>query len=114
MTSRHWQRVSRLFDAALALDPEARAMFLEMECQGDSDLRRELDSLLNQQVEFLSGVPSAGGVFTGMSRRRLIGVQLWGFPPHTMTGQEAKALGSTGPCHRIARRPRIQVLHSVF
>jgi serine/threonine protein kinase len=41
-----WQRVKQVLDQALALDSE-RSAFLDGACDGDSDLRREVESLLS-------------------------------------------------------------------
>ncbi|MBV8632558.1 MAG: serine/threonine protein kinase, partial [Silvibacterium sp.] len=40
------ERLKDLFDAALELKPEDRAAFLDRECNGDAELREELDVLL--------------------------------------------------------------------
>ena len=39
-------RLQELFDAAVALAPEARARFLDDECATDAELRAELEGLL--------------------------------------------------------------------
>jgi non-specific serine/threonine protein kinase/serine/threonine-protein kinase len=41
-----WQRLERLYDAALAEDPSCRAEFVKRACEGDSSLEEELLSLL--------------------------------------------------------------------
>ena len=46
MTSERWEQINRLYDAALELTEEARTAFLENNCQGDEELRREVESLL--------------------------------------------------------------------
>jgi serine/threonine protein kinase len=48
MDPERWQVISQLFDAALAREGSARARFLDEACAGDSDLRREVESLLAQ------------------------------------------------------------------
>ncbi|MBV8675118.1 MAG: serine/threonine protein kinase, partial [Acidobacteriaceae bacterium] len=40
------ERLKELFGAASELKPEERAAFLDRECNGDAELRRELDALL--------------------------------------------------------------------
>ncbi len=57
----HWDLITRLFDAARALDPEQREAFLSAACNGDNALRAEIESLLrNDQADsFLSGPASA-------------------------------------------------------
>jgi serine/threonine-protein kinase len=44
----HWDRVSRLYHAALALDPSQRKSYLEDACDNDEALHRELLTLLEQ------------------------------------------------------------------
>jgi eukaryotic-like serine/threonine-protein kinase len=41
-----WQRIEELLALALDREPAARERFLDAACAGDSDLRREVDSLL--------------------------------------------------------------------
>ncbi len=41
-----WQRVADLFSGATALQIEDRALFLEIACGADPELRREVESLL--------------------------------------------------------------------
>ena len=46
MTPQEYQRLTELFYAALETAPDQRAAFLDQVCDGDADLRRELESLL--------------------------------------------------------------------
>jgi hypothetical protein len=46
-SSGRWQRVEGLFYAALELKPDARPEFLAANCDGDTDLRREVETLLD-------------------------------------------------------------------
>ncbi len=46
MDSKRWQRVQQLFDEALELSPEGRASFIDAACEGDAELRRDVESLL--------------------------------------------------------------------
>ena len=45
MNSR-WEQINRIYDAALEVAEEERPVFLERNCQGDEELRREVESLL--------------------------------------------------------------------
>src|SRR4030095_7957142 len=45
MTDR-WEQINRIYDAALEVAEEARPAFLESKCQGDQELRQEVESLL--------------------------------------------------------------------
>src|SRR5688500_16434942 len=46
MTPERWQEVKELFRCALEHAPEARAAYLNSACDGDDDLRVEVESLL--------------------------------------------------------------------
>jgi TolB-like protein/Flp pilus assembly protein TadD/predicted Ser/Thr protein kinase len=48
MNSERWRRLEQLYHAALELEPARRDSFLADECREDSDLRREVESLLTQ------------------------------------------------------------------
>ena len=42
----HWARLEKLFYAAIDLNPEQRSVLLDEQCCGDTDLRRDIESLL--------------------------------------------------------------------
>jgi hypothetical protein len=44
-----WRKVEDLFHAALERAPEARQSFLDSACDGDADLRREVEFLLSNE-----------------------------------------------------------------
>src|ERR1700685_3657824 len=46
MTAERWRQVEQLYHAALDRKPDERAVFLTEACNGDDDLRREIESLL--------------------------------------------------------------------
>ncbi|MFS8084429.1 MAG: protein kinase domain-containing protein [Acidobacteriota bacterium] len=54
MTPERWKQVDELFQAAIELDPDERAAFLDTSCAGDEELRRELDSLIASDEESFS------------------------------------------------------------
>ena len=41
-----WRRIEEILDAALALTPSRRNVYLDIACDGDPELRREVDSLI--------------------------------------------------------------------
>ena len=49
MTPERWRQVSRVFQSTLEQSPARRAAFLADACRGDSDLRREVESLLARE-----------------------------------------------------------------
>ena len=46
MTPERWQQIERIYQAALDSDPSVRSEFLDQSCQNDSELRKEVVSLL--------------------------------------------------------------------
>src|SRR5437660_9382685 len=46
MTSERWEQVGKLYQAALALQPNKRETFLDDACGDDTAMRREVESLL--------------------------------------------------------------------
>ena len=49
MTPERWQKVEQLCNAALEREASQRGAFLAQACQGDDELRREVESLLAQE-----------------------------------------------------------------
>jgi len=81
MNSDRWQRTKQLLEEAIALNANERSSFLDRTCEGDNDLRREVDSLLSSHEQAgtaflknpamsLKGPPVATNAHTG----RRIGV----------------------------------------
>ena len=58
MTSERWERTKQILEDVLKLAPEKRAEFLDSACNGDSELRSEVESLIASHEE-------AGSQFLG-------------------------------------------------
>ncbi len=56
-TGDRWRRIEELFYAALDLDADARLAFLEQACRGDTELRKEVESLLDSAEKPLDFLP---------------------------------------------------------
>jgi serine/threonine protein kinase len=54
MTPDRWSRIKQVFDQASELPQDARRQFLDSCCNGDSDLRREVESLLAAEADAAS------------------------------------------------------------
>jgi eukaryotic-like serine/threonine-protein kinase len=57
MDPKRWEKLEALVDQALAMSPEQRGEFLGKTCGGDTELRREVESLLShsdQALKFMS------------------------------------------------------------
>jgi hypothetical protein len=50
MNPEPWQRIEEFFHEALKQVPEASAEFLNQECEGDLELRNEVESLLGSEI----------------------------------------------------------------
>ena len=55
MNSERWQRVKQLLEQAIALDRDERSSFLDRNCDGDAELRREVDSLISSHEQAGTG-----------------------------------------------------------
>jgi serine/threonine protein kinase len=58
MTFERWERIKQIFDEAVSLESDRRAAFLDQVCADDTEVRREVISLLaadEQNAGFLSG-----------------------------------------------------------
>jgi serine/threonine-protein kinase len=81
-SSTRWQRLQALFYEALDLKPEARSAFLEQNCAGDIELRKEVEALLDsaeKPMDFLQQpVVDAAHQMMLQSRREMVapGTQL--------------------------------------
>src|SRR5271170_4474176 len=49
MTSERWRQVEALYHSASEREPSGRTAFLNEACNGDEELRREVESLLAQE-----------------------------------------------------------------
>ena len=60
MTPERYQKIGKLVHAAIELEPQQRAIFLDAACAGDEELRREVESLIasDEQVGNLFATPA--------------------------------------------------------
>ena len=60
MSSDRWEQINRLYNAAVEVEEKDRTTFLENACEGDQELRREVESLLgyDQQAQQLLDRPA--------------------------------------------------------
>jgi tetratricopeptide (TPR) repeat protein len=75
MTPERWQKIDEIFQAVIEHAPDERSTFLTVVCEGDDELRREVESLLRHE-EFATFIeaPIKGTVqmFAAESERELI------------------------------------------
>lgn len=94
VTPERWDEISRLFHAALELEPAARAAFLAQSCGDDGELRAEVESLISSHTDeddFLEIPPADVAA-------HLLGLYEPGFKPGQAVGtyRIVRQLGSGG------------------
>jgi serine/threonine protein kinase len=77
-----WQRIQEIFHSAAALDGDARRAFLEASCQGDPELRAEVEALLAEDARTS---PLLDGGLRGVAERLVGGAH----PPPPRVGPYA-------------------------
>src|SRR5499426_1061164 len=71
MNPDRWRQIGQLYHTALELEPTAHAAFLDKACDGDDELRREVESLLHAHEQadgFIAG--KVAGVVAEMAARQ--------------------------------------------
>src|SRR5215471_1172653 len=73
MNPDRWRQIGHLYHTALELEPAAHAAFLDKACDGDDELRREVESLLHAHEQadgFIDG--KVAGVVAEMAARQQV------------------------------------------
>ncbi len=78
MTAERWQKVDEILQAALDLQPNERAAFLDEACAGDDELRHEISSLLAREnsAEHFIETSAMKVVARGLAEADLSGQQI--------------------------------------
>ena len=58
MTPQRWKRIEHVFESALEIPPGERSAFLDTACNGDRELRGEVDAMLAADPGFGGAVRS--------------------------------------------------------
>jgi eukaryotic-like serine/threonine-protein kinase len=76
MTPEQYRRIGELFDAALDTPAAARSAFLEKACNGDSQLRREVQRMLEKHLDESGLFLSPGGTYALAEEREILPVSI--------------------------------------
>ncbi len=119
MTPERWQKIEQLYHAALEREASQRAAYLHKVCPGDDALRREVESLLAQEMRpegFLEtpALELAAKVLVEHQSRSLVGQQLGSHKIISLLG--AGGMGEVYQAHdaKLRRDVAVKVLPSVF
>ncbi len=114
-----WRRIEEIYDAALKLEPEERTALLDRTCGQDSELRREVESLLAHQEEAASfmGKPAmdivSGPEDTGM-HESMIGRRVGVYAIHSLIGKGGMGEVYEARDTRLQRAVAIKTLPDAF
>ncbi len=114
-----WRRIEEIYDAALKLEPEERAALLDRTCDQDTELRREVESLLAHQEEAASfmGQPAmeivSGLEDTGM-HESIIGRRVGVYEIHSLIGKGGMGEVYEARDTRLQRAVAIKTLPDAF
>jgi Tol biopolymer transport system component len=119
MDPERWAKIDRLLDEAMDRDPQARAAFVAEACDGDDDLRREVESLLKAQIQsepFLSrpALDVAARKLAGDKQDSLVGKKFGAYQVISVLG-----IGGMGEAYlarddRLGRKLALKLLPRAF
>ncbi|HEX5108768.1 MAG TPA: protein kinase [Vicinamibacterales bacterium] len=113
MTEPRWQRLSQVYDAALALAPDARAGFLESACGGDWKLRADVESLLRHGLPSTPAIEAMAAVLARSSAPQ-VGSRMGPYRIDSLIGEGGMGQVYRARDQQLQRDVAIKVLPPVF
>lgn len=119
MTPERFARISHIYGEAAELAPDARASYLTEACDGDDDIRREVESLLAEENligDFMgnAALKDAATLVTGEVQGNLIGKQLGHYELISFIGAGGMGEVYSARDTRIGRKVAIKLLPGVL
>jgi eukaryotic-like serine/threonine-protein kinase len=115
MTAERWRQVEELYHAALALEPEQRSRFLVHATGSDEELRRDVESLLAQDVsrEGVLDHPAWEGAHL-QPTQVVVGTQLGPYRVESVLGSGGMGHVYRGRDTRLGRAVAIKIVNREF
>src|SRR5262245_42181009 len=115
MDPERWRRIDELLHAALVLEPESQQTFLTDACGSDTELRREMESLLARRAQAGSFLETRSPQAEAVTlRKTLLGRQLGHFEIVSLLGAGGMGQVYRGRDTRLNRDVAIKVLPEEF
>lgn len=113
MIEARWQRLSEVYDAAVALAPDARAAFLDDACGQDRALRADVESLLRHGLPSSPAIEVMASVLA-RSPAPLIGTRMGHYLIEALVGEGGMGQVYRARDQQLHRDVAIKVLPPVF
>jgi Tol biopolymer transport system component len=117
MTPERFARISQLYSEAAELSPEARAGYLAQACDGDEEMRREVESLLAEEREMgdfmgAAALKDAAALVTPEAQGTLTGKQVGHYELLSLIGAGGMGEVYSARDTRIGRKVAVKLLPS--
>src|SRR5215475_13788307 len=119
MNPDRWRQIGHLYHTALELEPAAHAAFLDKACDGDDELRREVESLLHAHEQadgFIDG--KVAGVVAEMAARQqatsFVGRSLGHYQTLSLIGAGGMGEVYMAEDMRLGRKVALKLLPAAF